>query len=286
MEKEGMLKALNFLASKSLEVGTLVTDRHKQVSKFVRQQHPHIDHRYDIWHVSKGIKKKLGKLSKQADCDLVREWTKSITNHLYWCAANGIDGDDILKRWKSLIDHICDEHDECYHTTLSPEDRRKKWFTPGSKAYEKLYDILCSKTLLPDIKKLSSQHQTSSLEAYHSVVNHFAPKLLSFSYHGLHSRLLLAILHFNENFGRPQARTREGKERLAIAYTKAKAGECTPKPIPVPKTYIYVEKLMHKTVEYCTAGEKHEHSESPPPLASAYEHPDKDTTPSFSRYKR
>ena len=55
MEKEGLLKALNFLASKSLEVGTLVTDRHKQVSKFVRQQHPHIDHRYDVWHVSKGM---------------------------------------------------------------------------------------------------------------------------------------------------------------------------------------------------------------------------------------
>ena len=160
-----------------------------------------------------GIKKKLGKLSKQADCDLVREWTKSITNHLYWCAANGIDGDDILKRWKSLMDHICDEHDECYHTTLSPEDRQKKWFAPGNiintlytvlKFYSLLYntqaakhmknyDILCSKTLLPDIKKLSSQHQTSSLEAYHSVVNHFAPKLLSFSYHGLHSRLL--VLH-------------------------------------------------------------------------------------------
>ena len=51
MEKEGLLKALNFLASKSLEVGTLVTDRHKQVSKFVRQQHP----RYDVWHVSKGM---------------------------------------------------------------------------------------------------------------------------------------------------------------------------------------------------------------------------------------
>ncbi|XP_065890016.1 uncharacterized protein [Dysidea avara] len=110
------------------------------------------------------------------------------------------------------MDHICDEHDECYHTTLALEDRRKKWFTPGSKAYEKLYDILCSKTLLPDIKKLSSQHQTSILEAYHSVVNHFAPKLLSFSYHGLYSRLLLAVLHFNENFGRPQARTREGRE--------------------------------------------------------------------------
>jgi len=50
------------------------------------------------------------------------------------------------------------------------------------------------------------------------------------------NRLLLAVLHFKKNFRRPQARTRAGKERIALAFPKAKAGECTPKPIPVPKT--------------------------------------------------
>ena len=55
MELEGLSRALKFLTNKSIEVGTLITDRHKQVSKFVREQHPHIDRRYDVWHVSKGI---------------------------------------------------------------------------------------------------------------------------------------------------------------------------------------------------------------------------------------
>jgi len=54
MELEGLSRALKFLTNKSIEVGTLITDRHKQVSKFVREQHPHIDHRYDVWH-GKGI---------------------------------------------------------------------------------------------------------------------------------------------------------------------------------------------------------------------------------------
>ena len=49
--------------------------------------------------------------------------------------------------------------------------------------------------------------------------------------------LLLAALHFNENFERPQARTRAGKECIALVFPKAKVGECIPKPIPVPKTY-------------------------------------------------
>ena len=58
----------------------------------------------------------------------------------------------------------------------------------GSKAFEQLSDVVSSKHLLADIKKLSPSKQTSSLESYHSVLNHFAPKLLAFSYVGMHCR--------------------------------------------------------------------------------------------------
>lgn len=50
-------------------------------------------------------------------------------------------------------------------------------------------------------------------------------------------RLLIAALHFNENYGREQAKTSTGTERMGFAYRKEKHGEPTPKPIPVPKTY-------------------------------------------------
>ena len=36
----------------------------------------------------------------------------------------------------------------------------------------------------------------------------------------LHSRLLVAAMHFNENFGRAQATTKSGKERIKIAFPK------------------------------------------------------------------
>ena len=45
------------------------------------------------------------------------------------------------------MDHIFDERDECYHTTLSPEDRRKKWFTPGN-IINTLYTLLKYYSLL------------------------------------------------------------------------------------------------------------------------------------------
>jgi len=85
-------------------------------------------------HVFTGVKKKLARLSASKDCSIIGEWIRSITNHLYWCAASAPegDGDDIVKRWKSLMDHICDSHDTCYHKDLTLEERRKKWLIPGT----------------------------------------------------------------------------------------------------------------------------------------------------------
>ena len=41
------------LNEEGLSVGTLVTDRHNQIAKWIRENHPEIDHRYDVWHVAK-----------------------------------------------------------------------------------------------------------------------------------------------------------------------------------------------------------------------------------------
>ena len=80
-----------------------------------------------------GIKKKLASLSTNKEYSNIGDWIKSITNHLYWCVASATDGDgeDIVKRWKSLMDHIGDIQDDCYYTDLSVQERRKKWLTPG-----------------------------------------------------------------------------------------------------------------------------------------------------------
>ena len=45
---------------------------------------------------------------------------------------------------------------------------------------------------------------------------------------------------------------------------------------------------MQKTLQYCKAidNDKPTPPTAPPPLASAYVHPNKDTIPLFSRYKK
>lgn len=111
-------------------------------------------------------------------------------------------------------------------------------------------------------------------------------------------------MHFNENVNREQAKTAAGKERIKIVFPKQKKGDFTPKPIPVNKTYstfaanayeclihynviAYVDELLIKTLQFCSCDEeKPTMPIPPPPLASAYSHPDKDTIPLFSRYKQ
>ena len=195
MEKEGLSRALQFLIDQHHL--NIATDRHRQVSKFLCNKYAEIEHQYDKWHISKGtlvikvialffpyvhhqgLKKELLKLSKYKDCELIAEWMKSITNHLYWCtaSANG-DHEQIIIRWKSLISHLANDHSDCYHSDLG--DRQKKWFISGmyacimnytyvyihnlhiivitsiigSKAFEQLSDVVSSKHLLADIKKI------------------------------------------------------------------------------------------------------------------------------------
>lgn len=51
----------------------------------------------------------------------------------------------------------------------------------------------------------------------------------------------------------------------------------------------YVDSLMQKTLQYCKSDDDDDKPTlptAPPPLASAYTHPDKDTIPLFSRYKK
>lgn len=54
MEKEGLIRSLDFLEKSGVKVSSLVTDRHMQVQKFMREHKPDIHHFYDVWHLCKG----------------------------------------------------------------------------------------------------------------------------------------------------------------------------------------------------------------------------------------
>ena len=55
MEKEGLNRVMKFLEEKGLQLDVLVSDKHLQIQKWMREEHPEVDHYLDIWHVAKGI---------------------------------------------------------------------------------------------------------------------------------------------------------------------------------------------------------------------------------------
>ena len=54
MEYEGLVRGLHFLEENNVQIGTVITDRHKQINKYLSEVYPDIEHRYDVWHISKG----------------------------------------------------------------------------------------------------------------------------------------------------------------------------------------------------------------------------------------
>lgn len=126
--------------------------------------------------------------------------------------------------------------------------------------------------LINEIGKMSNLGPTSGVEAYYSVVNHFAPKMYKFSYKGMISRILLAAMHYNENAGRALKVTRQGKKCYSIVYPKYKNGGYSQRKVLVNSTYEYANECFLEVMNQAKI-QKHARSFKettvPPHLSSA-----------------
>ncbi|XP_067269187.1 uncharacterized protein [Pseudorasbora parva] len=284
IEKEGLKRCLDKLESNGLAVDYIVTDRHPQIQKYLRDRN--ITQFYNVWHFEKGLSKKLDKLSKMKDCEVLKKWLHGIKNHVYWSASSSESGPEKVAKWTSLQNHIQNVHvhdnhlfPKCEHPDKVSRDPTK-WFQPGSIALHRVEKLLYNKRVLKDIEKLSHHFQKSSPEAFHSLILRFAPKNVIFPFIGMLCRLYLAAMHYNENANREQATT-EGQAVYKFIFPKSKKGECTAKPVKIEPTYIYVDDLMslllHKVFVDPTPYAEELHTiPIPPPLSSQFENPSKE----------
>uniref|UniRef100_UPI0037E89549 uncharacterized protein n=1 Tax=Semicossyphus pulcher TaxID=241346 RepID=UPI0037E89549 len=233
MEKEGLRRGLDLLEANHLNVDYVVTDRHAQVKTFLKERK--VTQYYDVCHFEKGLSKKLQNVSKKKKCLFVRKWLPAIKKHVYWTAASSSTGPEKAAKWKSLLSHLQNihKHDDplfpkCAHPDIDPSHPRK-WFQPGSVALCEVEKLLMNKRVLCDVENLSHDHQTSSLEAFHSLIPHFAPTNNAFPFIERLCRLYLAAMHYNENAEQEQAATAEAKNR---------------KPLKTEPTFGYVRDLM------------------------------------------
>ncbi|KAG0410667.1 hypothetical protein HPB47_012223 [Ixodes persulcatus] len=200
MEKEGLLKQLEFFKEKGIKIRSLVTDRHPATRKHMETHEPGIDHFFDIWHISKSFpnttlnfrcEKELTAASKRAGCQDLQIWIQTATNHMYWSArAAGGDKKLLIDIWLSMHNHVINKHSghegtygRCLHGDM-PEPTRQ-WMNPNSQAYNQFKSITGNKRLLKDLVQMSPHGQTYALEAFHSVLIDFAPKSQAFSPEGM-----------------------------------------------------------------------------------------------------
>nr|XP_022300078.1 uncharacterized protein LOC111108462 [Crassostrea virginica] len=252
MELEGLQRGLARIAEEELQISHLVTDRHSRIKKFMREVHPEIIHWFDCWHIAKGIFKKLEAASKKKHCEIVGDWSRSISNHTYWCAmSSGGNGELVSQKWYSILNHVCNVHEghgaefpRCEHGDLGD----RLWIRRDSKAYEELERVVKGRHLLTDIRKMSPAEQTSGLEAFHKVLCHFAPKFVHFFHAQMEARLHLAVLHFNENSTRQQAKNQDGEMIYSVSYPKGRNGEGVAKEVKIQQTFNYVDELFEDLI--------------------------------------
>ncbi|VDH92225.1 Hypothetical predicted protein, partial [Mytilus galloprovincialis] len=264
MELIGFQRSLASIEAADLTVGVVVTDRHVQIRKAMTTDHSDKKHQFDVWHLSKSIKKKILAIKPKKLLNEVKPWIPSICNHIWYCSrqAHG-DSDKLEETWRSLLCHISNRHTfpgkivtQCGHPPLSPDDiRKKKWLNQDSQAYAALEKVVTDKLILRDIRQLDLFCHTGALETYHSMMLKYCPKRLEFEYASMVARTQLAVVDNNVNIGRNQKTDANGKLSFATRCPKS-TGRWTARKIYEKKDYDFKADILQFAVTSQQEGPK------------------------------
>ena len=267
MEKEGFSRCIELLEGKGVKISRVATDRHVSISSCMAKDYPHINHQYDVWHLSKWVVKKLTNKAKQKGCEDLAPWIQSISNHLWWSAATCNGSVQILReKWKSVLDHVSNKHKwtgnthfhRCCHRRISSSEAKKVcWLKPGTQAHLALEEVVLNTKLLKDLAKLTDFCHTGKLEVYHSMMLKYCSKREHYSHRGMVARTQLAALDNNANTGSSQALVQSGEHAgetcSKLCFPKANK-RWVVKPISEPKSYSFLTGLLSEVIKRVEQG--------------------------------
>ena len=255
MELDSFKRVIDRLQVCGIKIGSIATDRHKQIRSYIRKLLKYILHQFDVWHVGKNIKKKLVKLAKKKNCCSLNQWIKAIINLFWWCCTSCEgDSENLKEKWLSILYHITDWHwwkgfktfKKSQHKKLTRKEQSCKPFLKlSSPACKALESIVTDKSLLGALNFLTKFNHTGTLKVYHSLCNKYSPKRLHFSLREMIARGELAVLDFNCGVGVGQAKTKSGK-----LHFKQQIRE--------PKDRAYIQHLMDEVMYIQNSNEKYE----------------------------
>ena len=134
---EGCKRCFKHLENTGVAIKIFISDRHKSIAKWIREQRRNTKHFYDIWHVAKSVTKNLLKISKEAGCEIIQHWMKAIRRHLFWCATSTKPGFGklIIAKWMSFLRHVSNLHtdhpDPLYKQCNHGEIENRLWISRG-----------------------------------------------------------------------------------------------------------------------------------------------------------
>ncbi|KAM9327700.1 uncharacterized protein KZ484_019176 [Pholidichthys leucotaenia] len=234
MELHGFKEALKAIEENGVQVSTISTDRHPQIVKEMRVNNSEKVHQFDLWHVAKGVSKKLTAEAKRKGAQSCEE-----------------DAVLLKEKWVSAIHHVTNRHDWpgnrlyhcCAHEPLDEESQRNKlWLKPRSEAHCALVKIVTDKRLLKDLDHLTKCIHTTLLEVYHSMYLKYLPKRTHFGSDVVVHASMLAALDHNNNVNREQAVYQDGESvgepKYKISWSKVHK-TFRARPAAVGKDYSY-----------------------------------------------
>ena len=59
MEREGFKRCMENIHDRGANIKVVATDRHVSIRSDMKKNFPHLQHKFDVWHVAKSISKKL-----------------------------------------------------------------------------------------------------------------------------------------------------------------------------------------------------------------------------------
>ncbi|XP_077508471.1 uncharacterized protein LOC144119805, partial [Amblyomma americanum] len=135
MERRGLELALTYLESHGIKFEGMVTDRHSQIKSFFEKERSDTKHEFDVWHVAKGVYRKLQTAAKKAGQEELEPRNQSINNHLYWSAASSNGHKElIVPKWTSLLNHIRNVHtheEQLFPVCLHGDAHPIQWLQSG-----------------------------------------------------------------------------------------------------------------------------------------------------------
>ncbi|XP_065336483.1 uncharacterized protein LOC135940755 [Cloeon dipterum] len=227
MESKSCAYVFNRLVEK-LGVGKVrifCTDRNPSVAKMMRENFKDVEHAFDVWHLAKGLRKKLIAVAKKHK--QIEGWIEAIVNHIWHVSSTcGGDSDTLLEKWNSMLYHIRGKHQwkegketkTCDHRTYEDESEAKiDWITDES-AFAALKKVTHNTRFLNQLKHCKHFVHTGNLESFHNVILVYASKRVHFFYENMLLKTILAVLDHNHNTGRASVGTKTTFSKLRKTY--------------------------------------------------------------------